>query len=50
MAQFMLYDCTFIKQSTAPVTLTLWSMKVNFLVNWVQPYKYPVYISDRYLF
>ena len=21
-----------------------------FSVNWVQPYKYPVYISDRYLF
>ena len=48
MAQFLWYDCTFKKQDTVPVTLTNEGQFI--LVNWVQPYKYTVYISDRYLF
>ena len=39
MAQFLWYDCTFKKQCTIPVTLTF---EGQFLVNWVQPYKYRV--------
>ena len=54
MAQFLWYDCTFKKQCTVHVTLTfdLRRSKAGqfFSVNWVQPYKYPVLISDRYLF
>ena len=43
MAQFLWYNYTFKKQDTVPVTLTfdLWR-SIYFLVNWVQPYKYPV--------
>ena len=50
MAQVLWYDCTFIKQNTVPVTLTFDLWGYFFLVNWVLPYKYLVYISDRYLF
>ena len=50
MAQFLLYDCTFKKQCTVPVTLTFDLWRSIFLVNREQPYKYPVSISDRYLF
>ena len=39
---------TFKKQDTIPVTLTYEGQFI--LVNWVQPYKYPASISDRYLF
>ena len=42
MAQFLWYDCTFKKQDTIPVTLTLTYEGQFILVNWVQPYKYPV--------
>ena len=44
MAQFLWHDCTFKKQCTCPCDHDLWHMKVNiiFIVNWVQPYKYPV--------
>ena len=48
IAQFVWYDCTFKKQDPVPVTLTFEAQFI--LVNWVQPYKYPVYISHRYLF
>ena len=48
MAQFLRYDCTFKKQDTVPVTLTYDGQFI--LVHWVQAYKYPVTISDRYLF
>ena len=48
MAQFLWYDCTFKKQYTVPMTLIFEGQFI--LVNLVQPYKYPVWISDRYLF
>ena len=38
MAQFLWYNYSFKKQDTVPVTLTFDFI----LVNWVQPYKYPV--------
>ena len=40
----------FQKAMYRPCDHDIWPMKVIFLVNWVQPYKYPIYISDRYLF
>ena len=40
MAQFLWYNYTFKKQDTVPVTLTFEGPFI--LVNWVQPYKYPV--------
>ena len=40
MAQFLWYNYTFKKQDTVPVTLTFEGQFI--LVNWVQPYKYPV--------
>ena len=49
MSQFLWYDCTFKKA----MYLDLWPMTYEgqlFLVNREQPYKYPVSISDRYLF
>ena len=48
MAQFLWYDCTFKMQCTVSVTLTFDGQFL--LVNREQPYKYPVSISDRYLF
>ena len=44
MAQFLWYDCTFKKQYTVPVTLTFDLWRTIFDVNWVQTYKYPVYL------
>ena len=48
MSQFLWYDCTFKKQCTVPVTLTV-DLRVSILF-WLRPYKCPVRISDRYLY
>ena len=50
MAQFLVIWLYLQKAMYRPYDLDISPMKVNFVVNRVQPYKYPAYISDRYLF